>query len=1287
MPFFGARRSSDHPLRPGRRWLLRVLACGAAAVALVALAVLVALHSLDRPWLKGRLQSLVRTSAGVDIDYAAVQVSLLSGIDIDGIVVRSPLEVRPFAPDLVRVGRVSARWRPGLLLRRAPSIESLTITHVSLTVVVDEHGRTSFDALSPPGPSPAPGAAVPLSHRASSLFGSAAPPVGRVVVDDVTLALVQTEKGEVVERSELQGLAVTLVAMPGAPASGWRARLGLGSPTAPLDLALTRARVPSRGPEDAPTARARLWASVDGMSSAVTVALDLRMIDQTFAPSVSANHWLHAEADVRFDATAGRTVLTLDRTEAGDGAASGEAALEIPDAEDPIVRRARGDVDVVRLLHWLPAGLVPVTAEGARVHYQVDSLVAGPVLHLSEGGSATVDCDLKKVEYRAPGGPISVESGKLSLRAHPAEGGGVAAGGMIQLGGLRLTSGEDRLAADHLDLSFDGHQDAAGAVTARAGVRVGHVAIDGASPVAVSNGHVELGVQGVRLHADDPLATQGDVTVSLDARTLDARLAAAHLSANDVVLHAHTLLEGHPPYSLEVQAAVSRLRALGRDGVLLTDAPARAKVLLSGAVFDAARPGASLGIVHAAADLGEVKTTLDVTKARDAVDFAFDGAAPGLKAVRPFLTPALAKEAPWDQIGVVVRSSGRVEQLGGDAPSIQQTTELSVDRPSFGRIGARSASLKLRSKGNAFKHEGDLDLRARALTFDGGAASDDHLSLSAALDRGARSLRLHVDTEGRVAAKASASVSFDPARRAIPYEIEAHLAGLAPLSPFLANVHGLDGFDLSQLELGFSSHGTILGVVADVGRDGTVRVEPNPSRTAGVDGSAEVHVTHLNWTQGNNGVITPALAWRGNLRTAGERRTLESHLEIGALHLDLGPKDVDLTGVRDDSSVVLSGDLADPQTELSMHTAIHAVEQDLVPEYPVGDFTFALAAERGKDGLVHISDLKLANGAGGTTLGLQGNLMLGAGRRTLSITTALEQDLARLSRAPERFTGRGTVALEATVVSPDLTLLRVGAAVKAREVSVTMPRAGIVVEKANGDVPVTVTLELGKDGIALKRDDNRSPYSMLRFADQHPLLSRSGFLSIASIKSPFVSIAPLVGNLEIEQRVVSLRQFEMGIRGGSITGQCGLDWDGPRSTLELHVRATGVQSSHGEPFDGNIAVVIAAGDRTVEGRAEILRIGERHLLDLLDMQDPTHVDPAMNRIRSALLFGYPDKVRLVFEHGFASARLELGGLAQLVSISELRGIPMGPIVDKMLAKIQNASADDSDDTSDTKGQP
>jgi hypothetical protein len=623
-----------------------------------------------------------------------------------------------------------------------------------------------------------------------------------------------------------------------------------------------------------------------------------------------------------------------------------------------------------------------------------------------------------------------------------------------------------------------------------------------------------------------------------------------------------------------------------------------------------------------------------------------------------------------------VRSSGRIAHIDGADPSLEQATEVDVEHVSFDKLAARSLSLVLRTKGDAFRHEANLDLQAKSLTVGEGAPSDDHVAMSASVDRSRRSLRIALDVSGRMVAKVTASASFDLARRAIDYDVAGRVGGLEAMGPLLAHVHGLDGVDWSQLDVTLSSRGALLGTVTNVGRDGTFELAPHPSKTVGVDGRVDLHVSNLHWTHSDDGVIVPDLAWRGILRFEGEHRTLESHLDVAAFHLDLGPSDVDATNLRDDTSLVLGGDLVDPTTAITEHLALATVQQDVAPQYPFGDVAFALSAERDPSGLVRIDDLTFANGAAGTGLHVSGNLQLGGVRHTLSLTTTLDQDLGRLNRAPERFSGRGSLKVEANVVSPDLAQLRVHAAVKAHDVYFTVPRAGVEVQKADGEVPVTVTLEVGKNGVALKHDEARSPYSMLRFTDQHPLLNRSGFLSVASIKSPYVTIAPLVGNLEIEQRVISLRQFELGVRHGTITGQCGLDWDGPKSTFELHVRATGVQSSHGEPFDGNIAVVVSAGDRTVEGRADILRIGERHLLDLLDLQDPTHADPAMNRIRTALLFGYPDRLRLIFDHGFVSARLELGGLARLVSISEIRGIPMGPLVDRMLAS-----------PSDTQGGP
>ncbi len=1227
---------------------------------------LVLLHSLDQPWLKRRLQALARKSIGVEIDYRAARIEWLSRAEIEELVVRSPAEVRPFAPDLVRVGRADARWSlTSLLLGRGPLIGRVAVSDVTLTVVVDEHGRTSFDALSPTGSTAAPGPSVPLSRQASRFLGTA-PPVGQLDVDRVTLALVRTDHGQVSERVELRGLAVALATRSAEPtARGWRVEAGLGSPTNPLEVALTRAR------EAAPAAaaRARLWVTVDATSSALTAAVDLRVLEQTFAASVSADHGLHAETSLRFDPIAGRTEITLDHAEAGDGAMTAEASIEVPDAGDPIVRHAHGDIDLARLLRWLPAGLVPVTADRARVRYQVDALVAGPVVHLSEGGAVAVDADLSNVALSAPAGLLQVGAGELSLRAQPAEGGGIAAKGSVKLAGTRLASGEDRLAAEDLAVDLDGQQGADGAIAGRVGVRFARVERWAASPVVARDGHVELRVQGLHPDVDDPLATRGDLALSIELPSLDVRSRGIHAIVDGLTLRAHTALEGHAPYGVELDAAASRLGVIDREGKLLADAPAHIEGRARDVQPDVAHPAASRGVVHAAVDLGETQASLDATKEADAADFALVAAARSLRAVRPFLSSTLADEAPWDRMAVAVRSSGHVELLGQGGPSIRQKTEIDVEGPAFDAVAARSLSLTVQSQGTALQHQADVDLRAPGLAFDGGTPSDDHVTLAVTVDRERPSLKFQLATEGRAATKLSGSLSFDPSRRALRYGIEGNLAGLAALAPFVAKVRGLAPFDLSQLEVGLSARGELLGVVAAVLRDGTIELEPSPARTAAVEGTTDLRLAHFHWTKGDTAITTPALTWHGDMRAVGARRILDSRVEVGTLHLDLGSRDVDLNGIGDEASAAVIGDLADPEIELTQRLSVRAVEQDVVPEYPLGDLAFALSAERGPEGMVHISDMKVANGLGGTALALTGNVDLGEGRRTLSVTTSLTQDLARLSTIPERFKGRGKLAVEANVTSPDLAHYRVRAVAKGDDVTVTLPRAGVDLETVNGEVPITVEVEVGENGVAFERSEKRSPYSMLRFADQHPLLSRSGFLSITRVKTPFVSIAPLVGNLEIEQNVVSLRQFEMGVRGGNITGQCGIDWDGPKSTLELHVRASGVQSSHGEPFDGNVAVVISAADRTIDGRAEILRIGKRHLLDLLDLEDPLHVDPAMNRVRTALGFGYPDSLRLVFDHGFASAHLELGGLARLVSIGELRGIPMGPIVDKVLAPV------------------
>jgi translocation and assembly module TamB len=1252
-----------------RRWVVRGLVGAGGLLAAVVVAALVLLRSLDRPWIKSRVQGIARTSGGVDVDYRGARIAWLSGLDIEGLVVQSPSELRRFAPELVHVDHIAVHWTlGGLLLGHGPAIQRAAIAGITLTVVMDEKGRTSFDALSS-SPKAPPEPAVPLSHQASKYLGAALP-LGEFAVDDVTLNLVRTDHGETSERTQLRGLGLVLSTGSAEPeAKGSRVHVELGSAASPLDLQVMRAPVGAT----ATSARAKLSLTVDVTGAALHAVFDLRMLEQTFAASVSADHWLHADANAHFDPAAGLTELTLAHLEAGDGAVTAEASAQIPDAGDPTVRRAHGEIDLARLLGWLPAGLVPVTAERAHASARVESLVAGPTPHLSGGGSASLDAALTNVDVASAGATAHVTSAELSVSAQPAPGGGIAGRASLKIAALGAAAGPDRVDAQDLAVDADGAHGLDGVLAGRVEFRFAKVVRAGSVPIVAKDGHVELRAQGLHLDPDAPLATRGDLTLSADVASLDAR-PGARITVDGLSLSVHTALEGHAPYAAEIEARMSRLRAFGRDGALLADAPTRIAIRAKDVQPDLANPMASRAELHAALDLGETKTTLDATKAADAVDFALRIATPNLKLARPFLPPSVVNRAPWDRMAVSLESKGHAERLAGDNPFVRQTTEVRVTPLAFSGVEARSIAVSLESQGSALEQQIDVDLHALGLALDAGRPSDDHVTLSAHVDRMHPSLQFQVATEGRAATKLAGAFAFDPSRRAVTYGLDGHLAGLAPIAPFAASIHGLDAVDVSQLEVTFAAHGSVLGVVAGVTPDGAVRLEPNPALTAGVEGTADLDVTHLHWARGDDAVIAPEVKWHADMHAAGARRALDSRLEIGAVHLDIGSHDVDLSGIRDTANVTVTGNLAAPSdTQITQQLSIHGVTQDFAPEYPVGDLDFSLSAERGPEGVVHVSDLKVTNALAGTSLGMTGNVAVGEGRRTLSVATSLTQDLARLSTLPERFKGKGNVVVEANVTSPDYAShCDVRASVKGTDVSVTLPRDGIEVDTFNGEVPITAALDLAGGGVTLQQGEKRSPYSMLRFTDQHPLLTRSGFLSIDRIKTPWISIAPLVGNLEVEQNAISLRQFEMGVRGGTITGQCGVVWAGTKSTLELHVRASGVQSSHGEPFDGNIEVAISVADRTIEGRAEILRIGERHLLDLLDLQDPLHVDPTMNRVRMGLKFGYPDHVRLIFDHGFASVHIELGGVARLFSIGEMRGIPMGPIVDKMLSPVLDA---------------
>ena len=1224
------------PKRSLRSRAKRAIKWFGGLLALVVVLALALVHNLDHPWVKRRVQALIAKNAGLDVDYRAVRVSVFSGIAIDDLVVHSPPESRKVAPEFATIGHIEAAWS---LFGGGPTIKSATIRDVAVTVTVDEKGKTSLDALFPPSPEPSP----PLSRKASSLIGSGLP-IGDVTIEKVTLALVKTDKGAEVQRTTLDGLSLD------AHASGTNVHALLGAESSPLRLAIDR-----RG-EEAASAHATFWLVVDVDPNDAALAMGVHVEDQTFAPGARVARAVRAGARAHFDTKAARTDVSAE-AEIADGTMHAAGAdLSIPDTGAPIVRYAAGDVDVARVLEMAPADLVPLAVSSARVRYRVSKLVLDSPPRLDGEGSVSIDGEISDLAT----GAAQVKSLSFDVHAQPGEGGVTSVRANAKASGAKVT-GKSPAEGDGISLAADGSVGADRAISGQVKLAFARASAAGTS---ARGGAIELVLRGLVVDPDQPMAARGDVTLTCDVGSLDVR-AGTRVAADSVSLHAHAALAGKAPYAADVDAS-ARVRLSDAAGRTLADAPAKIAAKLTNATPDMAHPIATTGTLHATFAFGDATTEVDATKEPDAADYKLKATAPSLALARPFVPPDTAAAVPFDRMGLKLESAGRVERIASSLPEIKHHTKLDLDQPAFDTISAKSIALVLDSKGNSLKHDADLDVHTTALSIAGAGTADDHVVVKAIVDRTAPSAHVDVTTEGRAALKLALTASFDRAHKSLAYDVDANFSKLGPLAPTIAAVSGLDGIDVASLDVGLAAKGNLLGVVDDVGSDGSVKIAPSPIATALVVGTVDARVSGFSYSHGAVAVTVPKLGWHADLGAAGGRRTLDSKLDVGEAHLAAGAHVLDVTGISDHLVGSVVGDLRNPDADVTQSIRVRAAKQDFAPMYPVGDLALDWAAKRDHRGIVQLQSLKLTNGSGGSEITVAGSLDLNGAQRRLALKGNVTQDLGKLSNDGTVLAGSGTAALSYRFESGDLVVYRTRFDAKLTNATVRLPSRNIVVENANGVVPINLEIAARPSGVELLRNGQVSPYSMLRFSDQHPLLSRNSFVSIQSITTPWVSIAPLAANLQIDRNIIALAQLEMGVRKGRVTGSCAIDWNGLDSTVDLHVRATGVMSTHDEPFDGNAAVLISARERSIEGRADVLRIGKRHLLDLLDLVDPTRTDAAMNRVRSGLSLGYPDRLHLGFDHGFASMHIELGGLGSILSIDDLRGIPIGPIIERAM---------------------
>jgi hypothetical protein len=1200
------------------------------ALVLVLVTAVAALHNLEHPWLKQRIVSEAEAATGLVLDYQSARVAVLSGLRLEGLVVRTPPPFQSVAPELLRVGTLEVQWSPGDLLSGATRVERVAVRDVALALVVDEAGPTSLSGLmGQQAPEPPP-AEAPLgaSQQLAALLASA-PPFGRVEVSGVSLSYARVRNGDVIERWSLRGLAAAVEAKQ--QDGGWKLFADMGQPGTPLSLEL------SREGSAIPSAQAwlELALSAEAGASAARVRVDLDVARQTFEPRFTTRALLHGTVSAKFDGEKRHIVLALDRTQLTDSAEV-QATLVLPDAAEvpPVVTRALADLDLGRLLQWVPADERPFSLERGTVHLEAQDVTLSAMPQLGAQGRLGLDVDVAALQLARDDLRVTLAGGRVSLVATPDPQKGLAARLALALHGLD---------------------------------------VGGPTPVRVSKASGELKGQQLRPDLSSPLKVAGDVSLSGMVDALDVRASGTRATTERLGFHLQAPLSGEPPFALKADMPVGALRVVMADGREVLKGPVRVKLDVSEAFPELDDPRQSRARARLDLDVGTTRTSLVAIKGKDEVAYTLDFQTPDLVAARPFIPESVATRVPWKQLAVSLASKGRLAALFSASPRLEHRTELRLRRPGWDDVSASNVAVVLRSQGDAWRHQGDLDLQVEGLRVGETDAGAQHQTLTLDVDRRKPSLRLGLTSHAGLKLALDAALAFDRKARALRCDVKGELPPIGTLAPLLARARVPAELDPSQFALGVELHGTLRGVITDFTADGAAILAPAPQRTASFEGTAVVDARGIRWRQEGQRINLPALRWEVESHVHGPRRIVHSNLMAEKLTVGLSDRRLSFADVSSDTTATFTESWEADALELKHLMKARSLEQRPALPYPVQELEWSFSARREPTGVIHIPDLQLSNAATSTRLKARGRLDLSENRRRLAVQGALDQDLSRLAQ-PGLIESSGKVTVDFQVASPDLVVFRTLSNLLLQNVNVRLPQSGIELQALDGNVPVSENVELTQGQVRLLSDIDVNPYSMLRFADQHPLLSRSGFMSAASITTPHISIAPLAGNLSISQSVFSMSQLEMGVRGGQITGQCVLDWKGAHSTLKAHVRATGVQSSRGEPFDGNVAVVISGKDRSVNGRAEILRIGNRHLLDLLDLQDPHHGDPATNRIRYALGLGYPKHVRVSFNHGFGRLNITMGGAARLLSIDEIRGIPMGPIVDRAFNSLSLAEA-------------
>jgi hypothetical protein len=825
-----------------------------------------------------------------------------------------------------------------------------------------------------------------------------------------------------------------------------------------------------------------------------------------------------------------------------------------------------------------------------------------------------------------------------------------------------------------------------------------------------------LKLDGAQYNSAEPAASSAGIALRVDLADATVRMAKKIIHAGGVAMNFDTSVKSGDVKNASLVLPVERLSVdSGVNDPHLTQSKLSMDVKVDSIALDKAHYDRSRAHVVADIELGALRFKADVDKQADSVQFDLNGGAERLGALAGLARGSVSEEdrKMLEQLGIDLQTKGSADHLSRTSDlAVNHKTRLVLRRPSAHRedldFSAKEVTLQFDSHGTMRSHAFDLnvDLESPRLNRTGGEGHQT-ISLKGAFDMGRPHVDLHIAGSGVTGPEGKFDLAggYDPTTNVVDWNVDGSLAKLGlvgvVMPPGLAKKHHVNWETFAIEAHGAGKHPSLVKKYKAGAPPSFVFVD-DPLEAARGTTKLDLTVIGVDYHGEDETTLQlPSMALHVNSSILKGNSHSNASLDIPKIHAVASGHKLDASKLAPSFVLDTLGDRNKGEAKINVTFTAESIVQDAEPGYPIGDMDLRVKASADTGGAVRIERVAFDNKLGGTHLDFHGGMdfrPLDAdgtsdanqvitralasssipGRKNLLIDGRLTQKLDALHMDEKVFSGKGTIAVPFRLESGDLRYVHLESGLRFTGVDIQMPKSGLFAYGLQGKVALVQDVFVDEERhVTTLAGAAASAYRRTRFSDQQkfvesePLTASKIRMDLSSdpLYPDFLELTNFNANVGIDRNLIAIDQMETDLIGGHMQGQLLVDYRGNDTEVVFHGGVTNLHTSQDpERLDANAAISLRPWKRLMEGRVEIVRLGRGHLTKILEWYDPYLTDSKANKARKAIAYGYPKSVRMRFHEGFASFALDLGGVAAAVRIDEITGVPVGPILERYLAR-------------------